>query len=277
MNNKFALAALSAALLSGAAFAADVGTAKAPLKAPVAAASSQIAGDVSMGVGMASYSSVESDGTLTTIAGEGRFAYGLGGGLVLQGDVSGQTVVEDGFGVSAFALTGHVYSRSAGGAFGVKAEVENLYPFVGYTAGLEGQLFMGNITLGGELNGSYYTLIEETGIQARGLARIYLNPNTRLQLDASWWGGEAWTNLGSPVSGAASIAQRLAGTPIDLTAQVRYDSLYSGDLTILSGQIGLRFNFDKQNSTILSHDRDGVVFDKYKPGGLVNYYYGGCG
>lgn len=256
MKINLGLAALAAIALTSPVLAADV--VRAPVRVPAAAAvASPLTGDVSFFAGFQEGPFSEHHGIF---GGEGRFAWGLGSAMVLQGDAGGQSRVDsDGFGSSTFALTGHLYNRGMGGALGVKVDVENLVPIMAYTAGLEGQLFMGNLTLGAELNGGTYTLCDCTGMQARGLARLYLNPNTRLQFDAAWWGGDFWSN--NPWSVAASISQRMAGTPFNLGAQLRYDDINYD--TSWSGRVSLTVNFDRPGSTTLSHDRE-VVFDSYR-------------
>ncbi len=258
MRTQAFLSTLTGALLASSAFAADVTLSRPPVRvATPAPVISLLSGDVSMYGGAVSYEPC--CGSEGIFGGEGRFAWGLGSSMVLQGDVGGETLFDNGNGWSQFGLTGHLYNRGMGGALGVKAGVGNSEPFMSYMFGVEGHLYMGGITLGAEINNTWYSLIEESAVQVRGLARVYIDPNTRIQLDASWWTGDVVDN--NTWAFGASAAHRLMGTPIDLNAGLRYDSDEVGHS--FRGTVGLTFNFDMPGTTKMGHDRNNVVFDKF--------------
>ena len=121
MKINLGLAALAAIALTSPVLAADV--VRAPVRVPAAAAvASPLTGDVSFFAGFQEGPFSEHHGIF---GGEGRFAWGLGSAMVLQGDAGGQSRVDsDGFGSSTFALTGHLYNRGMGGALGVKVDVD---------------------------------------------------------------------------------------------------------------------------------------------------------
>ena len=243
--------------LAGTAMAADAPKPVAKsVSTPSAAAGPDLVGDVSFYGGAVG----ASGDTYGLFGGNGRFVMGMGGGLGFQGDVYGDTLFSAGEGLTDFGLTGHLISRGMGGALGVKLGVENIYMSTGMNVGLEGQIYSGNITLGADINDLF---IEGSSLlQVRGLARLYVDPNTRLQFDAAWWDSDGSTNLWT-FAGAAS--HRLMGTPVDLGARLRYDSFEGTN--VFAGTVGLTFNFDARNSTIQSHDR-AVPFDRLGLGGL---------
>lgn len=259
MRIQAVLVALTGAMLASSALAADVTSSKVPARAAAPSlAPSPLSGDVSISGGVTNVEGFES---LGLFAGGGRFAWGLGNSLVLQGDLGGQTLfTSDGFGITDFGLTGHLYNRTMGGAFGLKAGGVNMFGgLIGVMAGAEAQLFLGDVTLGGEVNDIWFSNGGESLLQVRGLGRFYLGPNTRLQGDVAAWsfnnGGltDVWSVGGS-------ITHRLPNSPVGLNGGVRYDTIEGTHA--VTGTVGLTLNFDGAIATQKSHDQT-VVFDQY--------------
>jgi hypothetical protein len=217
-------------------------------------ASNAVSGDVSF-YGGAWLFDGESAGVF---GGAGRFALPFGNSWGFQGDLLGDAFFQDGFSFSTLTLLGHLYKMGPAGAIGVKVGTTSA-GFHGLLVGGEGHLFLSpELTLGADLNttfvdgGQFY--------QARGLARFYFNPNLRLQVEAAWLG----ISSGGPPdlwSAGGSLTYRPAGSIFSFTGQASYTDIVGGGFgaTRLTG--GVTINFDDPNSTVLSHDRQNVIFD----------------
>ncbi len=244
-------AGAAALLWAAGAQAADFGDGSPAWEQP--AATSAVSGDVSFYGGALLF-----DGDSTGLfGGSGRFALAFGDSWGFQGDVLSDAVFGSGFSFSTLTLLGHLYTTGSAGAVGIKVGTQSA-GFHGLIVGGEGQIFFSpELTLGADVNttfvqgGQFY--------QVRGLARFYFDPNLRLQVEAAWLGFS-----GGPLdmwNAGGSLTYRPAGSIFSFTARAAYSDIAGGGFGTTRVTGGVTVNFDGPNSTVLSHDRQNVIFD----------------
>jgi hypothetical protein len=188
---------------------------------------------------------------------EARFS-GIMGGHVAWRDPNSHAV-----GVfAAFTGTNNLdYCGANGGALG----------------GVEGQKYLGNLTLygqlgyGGQFNNANCGMIDDYWF-IRGIARYFVNPNLRVHAEVSYADGDSQSTNGesgnaSILSWGAGIEHRLANSPFSFFAGYAGDSIKGnyrytcGDNTVTQHtfMVGAKMNFGEP--TLLANDRRGATFE----------------
>jgi hypothetical protein len=171
----------------------------------------------------------------------------FGGPLNFEAEVGGWVAFEDGDTISTLQGIAHLWIRFPSAAAGIFGGVTDYFGTEIPTAGLEGQIYLGNVTLAAQ--GSY----NEDGANdvwgVRGDADVYLNPDLKLGGDAQYWnvgGADIW-------QGGVDVEKRFTGTPISAGASLSY---FSGDdFAAWTGMGHVRIFIDPPGWTLQQHDR----------------------
>jgi opacity protein-like surface antigen len=246
--------AAAAVAIATPALAADLYTPQyvPPISDPVYKPTPMVVGHLMLGVGFISlddFSGPFSDDSLGVFVGAGRANINLGGSLNFQLETGGFALFNDGSSYSSIGVAGHLWTKLNSAAVGVYGGVN--WPTGGsiYTLGLEGEVYLGNFTLGGDIDynwtdpggGDYWS----TSVWADA----YLNPNWRLGGEFEYYsnGGDIWT--------AAVDTEYRFGGPISGWAKVAYADGSGGGDGIWSGLLGVRVFMDG-GDTLIGHDRN---------------------
>ncbi|MEJ0013679.1 MAG: hypothetical protein WDM94_13895 [Bauldia sp.] len=175
------------------------------------------------------------------------------------------------FGHAAAGTFVHAYARSEAGSFGAFGGYTNL-EFGGYehgdmfTGGVEGQGYFGNLTLYGQVAGltskgrENDILLTFNGWLARGTARYFATPDTRLQFDAQWMSLSLPTGHGDVLSLVGTAEHRFAATPFSAFVSGRWDRVSHDPFNFSAAQVtfGARFYF---GGNAFENDRSGATMD----------------
>jgi hypothetical protein len=171
----------------------------------------------------------------------------FGGPLNFEADVGGWVAFEDGDTFSTLQGIGHLWVSLPAAAGGIFGGVTDYFGTDIPTAGLEGQVYLGNLTLAAQ--GSYNWDGADDVWGVRGDADVYLNPDLKLGGDIQYWnvgGADIW-------QGGADVEKRFTGTPISAGASLAY---FEGeDFAAWTGMVHLRIFMDPAGSTLQWHDR----------------------
>ncbi len=246
------LATAAVVALASPAFAADLYAPAyvPPASDPVYSPTPLAVGHLLLGAGI-----VDPDGgdTLGAFVGAGRANLALGG-VDLQVETGGGSVFRDGNSFSTIGVGTHLWTKLNNAAIGVFGAVN--FPTGGtiYTLGLEGEFYIGNITLGGDIDYNWTDggLSGPLGDYWSGSlwADFYLTQNWRLGGEFEYYGDnlDTWT-------ASLDTEYRFAGTPISGWVEGSYiDSSGAGNQawTFLGG---VRVFLDG-GMTLIDHDRN---------------------
>jgi hypothetical protein len=179
--------------------------------------------------------------------GFGRANLTLFGPLNVEAEIGGWVFFDDGNSDSTFEGIGHLWLRFPSAAIGAFGGMTDYFGTDIPTFGVEGQIYLGNVTLGAQ--GSYNW---DDGNDVRGIrgdADIYLDPDLKLGGDVQYWdvgGSDIW-------QGGVDLEKRFTGTPLSAGASVSY---FAGeDFEAWTGMLHLRLFMDPAGSTLQWHDR----------------------
>jgi hypothetical protein len=275
MNIKFLLiSTAAAALLAGPALAADAIVYTPPAPPPPAAP--VVAGDVEIGAGGGSESY---DGDLVTLDDDDRDNFGLvtaigrasvplSGTIFLEGELNGRSVIFDGESIASFAAVGHLYNAAPEFAAGIFGGYTSIDDASGYVFGGEANYYAGPVTLFAQLaywDGENYA---DGTLQGRLGAHFYVNPDTKLTLDGSYYGTDLvnhWT-----VDGTAE--HRFTGTNWSGFLSAGY-AASDEDWHSWTAKVGFKLLVDPPGSTLQGHDK-AVPFNVKLPVFVPVYYDG---
>ncbi|MDB5570516.1 MAG: hypothetical protein JWN93_1699 [Hyphomicrobiales bacterium] len=283
MKNGFLASALC--LVSAGAVAADL-PARAPAMAPAPVANSFDAfGSLSAGYNSWDFEGQSLDGL--NLQGRASFAAPLSGALGFQADGTferSKLSADQGNMINnTGSLAGHLFWRdSNAGLFGLIAQASSKNSsYISdrqYFIGVEGQYFLGNVTLYGQAAyqnlgvGMYGTSMDSDGFALAGQVRYFAAPNVMFALKGGYstlsfdaYGSSfdlnAWT-IG------AKAEYRLAASPISLIAEADYRrGAYKGEGSSVSENdtrvtVGAKWNFGTQ--TLIQRDRSGASLDPFR-------------
>lgn len=272
-------AALAATATS--AFAAD---AVAPIVMDPAITQPHISGYVEAYLGGIYLSAEGGHETATTAGGVGRVNFPIDSRWNIQTDAFVDSLwVEDnniyGYGgavhgywrdPSTYALGGFASVTGYGGDFGGP----NLYSFA---VGPEAQLYMGNVTLYGQVNYGQLRASGESGHfdnwGGRGVVRYFAQDNLRFDGELGFSRLSGFGAHLDTVSGALQAMYRFSGTPISLFGRYQLDHISAGggigggSINVHKYVVGLRASFG--SDTLLDEDRNGATMDTYRPNIIV--------
>ena len=172
----------------------------------------------------------------------------FGGPLNFEAEIGGWVAFEDGDTLTTFEGIGHLWVRFPSAAAGVFGGATDYFETVIPTAGIEGQVYLGNLTLGGQGSYNWDDGNDVWGI--RGDADLYLNPDLKLGGDVQYWnvgGADIW-------QGGVDVEKRFTGTPLSAGGSLAY---FTGeDFAAWTGMVHLRIFLDPPGSTLQWHDRE---------------------
>jgi len=197
---------------------------------------------------------IQTDAVIDSLWIEGQNLYGYGGA------VHGYWRDPSAYALGGFAtITGYGGDVFGGGS-------PTLYNF---TVGPEAQMYVGNVTLYGQV---YYGQLRATGESehfdtwgGRGVVRYFAQDNLRFDGELGFsrfsFGGEHLDT----VTAALQAMYRFSGTPVSLFGRYQLDHVSEGgfDVNVHKYVIGLRASFG--SDTLLDEDRNGATMDTYRP------------
>ncbi len=150
------------------------------------------------------------------------------------------------------------------GGFNYGTDYDMFYGMVSGAAGIEGQWYMGNLTLNGQVGAHQvfrdYCDCKGSATFINGEARWFLTPNTKVSLNVGRTSGDVWNSGDTYTMTNWGIEgeQKLGATPFSIFA--RYDSLhysYTGDpgYTATTFKGGIRMAIGERS--LLDRDRNG--------------------
>ena len=223
--------------------------------------------------------------TATTAGGTGRVNFPVDARWNIQTDamvdslwVQGQNLYGYGGAVhaywrdpSAYALGGFATITGYGGD-GIGGQ--NIYNF---TVGPEAQVYMGNVTLYGQV---YYGQLRANGSSdhyddwgGRGVVRYFARDNLRFDGELGFSQLSGFGGHLNTVTGALQAMYRFSGTPFSVFGRYQLDhetfSGSSGSINVHKYLIGLRASFG--SDTLLDEDRNGATMDTYRPNFILPF------
>lgn len=183
--------------------------------------------------------------------GAGRANINLGGSWNVELETGGAALFNDGSSLSTIGGAGHVWTKLNSGAVGVYGGVN--FPTGGtiYTLGLEGEFYLGNFTLGGDIDYNW----ADGGLggavgdfwSSSLWADAYLNPNWRVGGEFEYYGDNVDTWI------ASLDTEYRFGSPISGWAKVSYADASGSEAW--AGLLGVRVFMDGGMS-LIDHDRN---------------------
>lgn len=167
---------------------------------------------------------------------------------------------------TSIGVAAHLWGALNNAAVGVFGGVSFPLDNTNYKLGVEGELYLGPVTLGGSFDYNWFVQSSTSEFMvARGWADVYPTENVRLGGDFMYlvendtffdvWGG----NLDAEV--------RVSGTPFSGWIEGRYRRIDHLDADIWTAMIGFRVFMDGPGTTLQEHDRlvpwDNGIFDPF--------------
>ena len=305
---KSLLAAIALTSFSAHVFAADVPSRR-PVEAPVAPAQVPFDAFLSVGAGY-SWATGKIDGESVNANGlslESRASFfaPISGSIGFQADglyerASNKIPTEGLFGIDSVnivrntgTLAGHIFTRNSSGLIGVFAQgsstTDNVIGLTGqnrrYVFGVEGQYFLGNTTLYGQVGYQNMSIADVADVSANsngfnlaGQVRHFVAPNfmVALKVDYEKLNGSDLFDQVNQSSWRVGIRPeyRLEASPLSVFADLshRRSELSGANApdyteTETRGMIGLKVNFGAK--TLFERDRSGASLDPIKPHQMV--------
>ncbi len=223
--------------------------------------------------------------TATTAGGTGRVNFPIDARWNIQTDamvdslwLQGQNLYGYGGAVhaywrdpSAYALGGFATITGYGGD-GIGGQ--SIYNF---TVGPEAQVYMGNVTLYGQV---YYGQLRANGSSdhyddwgGRGVVRYFARDNLRFDGELGFSQLSGFGSHLNTVTGALQAMYRFSGTPFSVFGRYQLDhetfSGSSGSINVHKYVIGLRASFG--SDTLIDEDRNGATMDTYRPNFILPF------
>ena len=243
-----------------------------------------VVGDLQLGLGYFRFENdfLSQDGWVFEGAGRANIDLGM---FNLELETGGSSLIFDGgSSYSAIGVAGHLWGGTDNASVGVFGAVNFPTGLTIYTAGVEGEIYMGPVTLGAEADYNWADGGAPFGYpdywRARVWADLYATPDFRVgtefgysDFDTDAFGVDVavWT-------ATVDAEYRFSGTPFSVWAEGNYqhfDVSYvgggccvivaAGDGDLWSGMIGFRVFLDGAGTTLEAHDRlvpwDGGLLD----------------
>jgi hypothetical protein len=257
---RLTLLAVTAATLATPVWAADLYTPvyAPPIDSSVYTPGPMVVGHLELGIGFAYHTDGcdECNHSDALFVGAGRANLPLGGTWNLEFEIGGGAWFDgDDSGPSIGAL-GHFWRRMNNAAVGVFGGVNfPIYGLAETTAGVEGEAYFGNFTLGA--SGSYNWGDDFHYWMAGAGADFYLTSESRLSAEASYYDGDfsgtAYNEWNARVIGE----HHFAGTPLTGWAEASYTDYGDDNGHEWAGLAGFRVLLNTApDTTLQQHDRD---------------------
>ena len=262
MRTKF-LMTVSALAIATPAMAADLYTPYVPPAAndPIYSPQQMVVGHLQLGLGYADLEEYIFDDDFSGVgvfegAGRANIAFGT---MNFEIETGGFSFFSDGSSYSSIGAAGHLWTKLNGAAIGAFAAVNFPTGATIGSVGLEGEAYLGNVTLGAQ--GGYNW--GDGGLDfwsAAGWADYYVTPDFRLGGEVDYFNSDG-SNLWIA---ALDTEYRFSGTPFSLWGEVSY-SMPDGGSDVVAGLLGFRVFMDGAGTSLHQHDMD-VPWD----GGLLD-------
>lgn len=249
------LATAAAVAIASPAFAADLYTPTyvPPVNDPVYSPTPMAVGHLTLGGGaidsaLFSDDATDFEDTLGVFVGAGRANIGLGGIWNLELETGGSALFNDGNSYSSFGVGGHLWTKLNGAAIGVYGGVN--WPTGGtvYTAGLEAEGYIGNFTIGGDVDYNWTDgFLGDDFWSGSVWADAYFTQNWRVGAEFEYYGDNIDTWIAS-----LDTEYRFAGTPVSGWVEGSYSDGGGSDTWAFLG--GVRVFLDGGMS-LIDHDR----------------------
>lgn len=196
--------------------------------------------------------------------GFGRVNIPFAGNWNLELETGGSAIFDDGASQSHMGVFAHLWGGGATGRAGVFGGIDFIEDGQLGTAGVEGEIDAGNVTLGAQ--GSYNQILDCSACSywgARAWADFYATPNTRLGIE----GGYAYfPDSGGSNEGVWDVwgtaEQRFAGTPLSVFVRAGYENDFD-EIEFITVSGGIRVFMDG-GLDLQTHDQQ-VPFDVREP------------
>jgi hypothetical protein len=232
----------------------------ASLAALAFAASAARAETVTAGYADAHYAHVSTSGPDADIWGvSGAFSAPLGStfGLQLDGSWDNVDSSSGGGNFDTTAATAHVFARTDEHLYGALAGVVDSDSSTTWGAGIEGDWYLDNSTVGGRI---VYLNNNDTNLDFWGVDahyRYFVSDNFRLEASAGWGNADFGSDSVDVYAIGGEAEYRMASLPLSIFGDVSYvnadTSGGNSDATIAS--IGVRWNFNQDS--LKDRDRSG--------------------
>jgi hypothetical protein len=248
------LMTVSALAFATPAFAADFNTYVPPSGDPIYSPQPMVVGHLELGIGILSSDDFGIGEDLGAFVGAGRANIPFSGGAWnIELEAGGGALFDDGESISSIGAAGHVWTKLNGAAIGVFGAVNFPTGATVYTLGLEGEAYLGNVTLGADAD---YNWVDGLGDgefwSVSGWADFYFTPDFRLGGELAYLSGD----VPDTWSAALDAEYRFSGSPFSLWAEGKYTSIEAGpDADIWAGLVGFRVFMDGAGETLQGHDR----------------------
>lgn len=219
----------------------------------------------------------------TTAGGTGRVNFPIDARWNIQTDATVDSLWVQGVNLYGYGGAVHAYWRDpsayALGGFGTITGYggdgiggENIYNF---TVGPEAQVYMGNVTLYGQV---YYGQLRANGSSehiddwgGRGVVRYFARDNLRFDAELGFSSVSISGEHLDTVTGALQAMYRFSGSPFSVFGRYQLDHESAGGLSenIHKYVIGLRASFG--SDTLLDEDRNGATMDTYRPNFILPF------
>lgn len=260
MRARFMTTAAAIAMVTTPAFAADLyaPTYVPPANDPVYTPGPMVVGHLQLGIGYADVGDLSDffeldDSGVGIFVGAGRANVNLGGAWNVQVETGGGALFKDGNSRSAIGATGHVWTRLNSAAVGAFAGATFPTGLTLGTVGLEGEVYLGAITLGANTS---YNWADCSGCDfwnVAGYADFYLTPDWRAGGELRYASADSVDVWGATID----TEYRFSGSPFSLWAEGSYDSVdCCGDPDIWAGLVGFRVFMDAPGTTLHQHDME---------------------
>ena len=227
-----------------------------PANDPVYSPEPMVVGHLSMGLGIVNFDGGlfdSSDDNVGIFTGAGRANINLGGAWNVELETGGSALFKDGSSYSSVGVAGHVWTKLNSAAFGAYGGVNFPTGATVYTLGLEGETYLGNLTLGANAD---YNWVDTGGGSGdfwdlAAWADVYFTPDFRLGGALGYASGD----IPDTWSATLDTEYRFSGTPFSGWAEASYASA-DGGADVWGGMLGVRVFMDPAGTTLQQHDRD---------------------
>jgi len=188
--------------------------------------------------------------SINTFLANARAALPLGGAFHVETEFRDNVEFQGGENINFISGYAHVYAQNQAYAFGIfggHSALPSTYNL--WSGGLEGQAFVGRLTIDAGVAFQNVDYMAVHGWSARLGGRYYLTPNTRIALT-----GLYYSFPGGSITGAeGSLEHRFANMPLSVFAKASWGT--EDGYNLYSALGGIRISFDNPAATLQGHDK----------------------
>lgn len=183
---------------------------------------------------------------------EGAYAFQAG---TLGVQVDGGYADADGDDNEAYGITGHVNARNDSYLFGGFVGLADVGNETVWSAGLEGEKYLGNVTVAGAAG---YANADDSDADVWGVdgqVRYFLQDNFRIQGSLGWAKVEAGPLDDNAWSAGVGAEYQFSAAPVSVYGGYTHSALDDADFSSDAFTVGVRYNF---GGTLKQRDRTGA-------------------